>query len=69
MFIKNKSVGIGTRVILYFGYTIIVSSGTFIGPHEFTITSITERGWNLKDDQGREIFDVLLTQKQFEVIR
>ena len=30
-------------------------AGTFTAGHEFTITGESERGWDLRDDDGREV--------------
>ena len=68
MFTPNKSVKIGSRVRLRIGLELEVLGGKYLGPHDFTITNIGDRGWDLKDDEGRNILEALFVQSLFDII-
>jgi hypothetical protein len=68
MFIPKRVVSSGTKVVLPEGRHIEVFTGKFIGPHEFTITAVSDRGWDLIDNEGRKISEALFIQDLFDII-
>lgn len=56
MFIARNTLGVGDRVRST--KAINVMGGTFTAGHEFTIVGESERGWDLRDDDGREVIEV-----------
>lgn len=66
MFIPNKSLKIGDRIVIKEDLQVL--AGIFTRGHEFTITDITERGPDLMDDDGNVVLETAFSVHTMEKI-
>lgn len=66
-FIRNpKMVRVGDRIRIT--RPIEMFQGTYTTGHEFVIIGSGERGFNIRDDEGREIRECAMIQDCFELV-